>query len=245
MFSAMRRRLTYANVAATLALVFSMTGGALAANHYLINSTKQINPAVVKALKGHNGKSGAQGRPGLKGEAGLKGERGPKGEPGLNGEAAAKGERGETGPSGPTGPAGPLAGTLPSDHTLTGAFGGEQSLPNATGGESIQSPISFSIPLATVPTVEVINPGEASNAQCPGSAEAPSAAAGYLCVYVKGVFNASAKGTETYSPNENAAETETRRYEQGYKYGAIVIDHIECTAPCYGEYWGTWAVTAV
>jgi hypothetical protein len=47
------RRLSYANVTATLALVFSMSGGALAANHYLINSTKQINPRVLKALANH------------------------------------------------------------------------------------------------------------------------------------------------------------------------------------------------
>src|SRR6202043_2254580 len=47
---AMRRRFSYANVAATLALVFSMSGGALAAKHYLINSTKQINPKVLKAI---------------------------------------------------------------------------------------------------------------------------------------------------------------------------------------------------
>ena len=36
----MRIRLSYANVAATLALVFSMTGGAMAANHYLVESTE-------------------------------------------------------------------------------------------------------------------------------------------------------------------------------------------------------------
>jgi hypothetical protein len=51
MFELARKRLTYANVAATLALVFSMTGGALAAKHYLINSTGQINPKVLKKLK--------------------------------------------------------------------------------------------------------------------------------------------------------------------------------------------------
>jgi hypothetical protein len=47
------RRLTYANVTATLALLFSMSGGALAANHYLINSTRQINPRVLRALTNH------------------------------------------------------------------------------------------------------------------------------------------------------------------------------------------------
>ena len=59
----MRRHLNYANVIATLALVFAMSGGALAANHYLINSTKQINPKVLKKLKGNSqGKTGATGR---------------------------------------------------------------------------------------------------------------------------------------------------------------------------------------
>ncbi len=37
----MRRRLSYANVTATLALVFAMSGGAMAANHYLITSTSR------------------------------------------------------------------------------------------------------------------------------------------------------------------------------------------------------------
>jgi hypothetical protein len=50
----MRRRLTYANVAATLALVFSMSGGALAASHYLIKSTKQISPKVLKSFAATN-----------------------------------------------------------------------------------------------------------------------------------------------------------------------------------------------
>ena len=55
----MRRHITYANVAATLALVFSMTGGALAAKHYLIESTRQINPRVLHKLHGARGASGA------------------------------------------------------------------------------------------------------------------------------------------------------------------------------------------
>ncbi len=47
----LRRHLSYANVTATLALVFAMSGGALAAKHYLVNSTKQLNPTVIKSLE--------------------------------------------------------------------------------------------------------------------------------------------------------------------------------------------------
>ena len=83
----MRRRFSYANVAATLALVLSMSGGALAANHYLINSTKQISPKVLKKLKGKTGKPGAAGLPGSPGQ------------PGTPGKEGAAGKNGERGPS--------------------------------------------------------------------------------------------------------------------------------------------------
>jgi hypothetical protein len=71
-----RRRLSYANVTATLALFFAMSGGALAAKHYLISSTKQIKPSVLKALKG---KAGPAGTPGAAGTAGGQGPQGATG----------------------------------------------------------------------------------------------------------------------------------------------------------------------
>ncbi len=49
--NALRRHLSYANVTATLALVFAMSGGALAAKHYLLNSTGQVNPRVLHSLE--------------------------------------------------------------------------------------------------------------------------------------------------------------------------------------------------
>jgi hypothetical protein len=79
----MRRHLTYANVAATLALVFAMSGGALAAKHYLVESTTQINPKVLKKLRGHNGKKGASGKTGLTGAAGAPGAPGATGPAGA------------------------------------------------------------------------------------------------------------------------------------------------------------------
>jgi len=95
-----RTHLTYANVTATLALVFAMSGGALAAKHYLINSTKQISPKVLKALKGKTGKTGATGK---QGPAGKDGAPGPTGNEGQHGAEGIKGERGPEGKEGPKG----------------------------------------------------------------------------------------------------------------------------------------------
>jgi hypothetical protein len=69
MFSAIRKRVTYTNVAMTVALVFAMSGGAYAAGKYLIVSTKQISPKVLKSLVGKTGKAGANGAPGAAGPA--------------------------------------------------------------------------------------------------------------------------------------------------------------------------------
>jgi hypothetical protein len=82
-----KRSLNYANVTATLALVFSMSGGALAANHYLINSTKQIKPSVLKSLKGNAGANGAPGATGPTGPAGPSGSAGSQGKEGAPGPA--------------------------------------------------------------------------------------------------------------------------------------------------------------
>ena len=88
--NSIRRHLSYSNVLATLALLFAMGGGAIAANHYLINSTRQINPTVIKQLK-------AAGKPGRQGSQGAVGLQGPKG---VEGPRGAEGPKGATGPTG-------------------------------------------------------------------------------------------------------------------------------------------------
>ncbi|MFL5831119.1 MAG: hypothetical protein ACJ76X_14490 [Solirubrobacteraceae bacterium] len=77
-----RRHAGYAEVAATLALVLAMGGGALAAGHYLITSSKQIKPSVLRHLRGARGPRGAVGP---KGPAGLAGGAGSPGAGGLPG----------------------------------------------------------------------------------------------------------------------------------------------------------------
>jgi hypothetical protein len=80
MVAKIRRRLSYANVAVTLALVFAMAGGAFAAKKFIITSTKQISPRVIKAL-GAARAGGTAGSAGAGGNEGLQGER-RKGRPG-------------------------------------------------------------------------------------------------------------------------------------------------------------------
>jgi hypothetical protein len=93
----MRRRLSYANVTATLALVFAMSGGALAANHYLITSTKQVSPKVLKKLTGKAGKAGTNGANGAAGATGITGAQGLQGKEGPQGKTGEKGQTGEAG----------------------------------------------------------------------------------------------------------------------------------------------------
>ncbi len=72
-----RRRLTYANVVSTVALVLAMSGGALAAHKYLLSSRKQIKPSLLTSLKGNQGPTGASGTRGATGPTGATGASNP------------------------------------------------------------------------------------------------------------------------------------------------------------------------
>jgi hypothetical protein len=173
MFSAARRRLSYANVVATLALVFAMSGGALAASKYLITSAKQIKPSVLASLKGKAGPVGSNGAPGAAGPAGPAGPVGGVGPQGPGGSPGAKGENGTSVTSAPVvkssstceklggseftaaegkkttacngkeGSPWTAGGTLPHGATETGSW----SFGVTKEGETLV-PISFSIPLS-------------------------------------------------------------------------------------------------
>jgi hypothetical protein len=80
----------------TLALVFAMTGGAYAAKKYLITSTKQISPSVLKSLHGKAGPAGAQGPAGAVGPAGPQGAAGAPGKDGTGGKDGAVGKDGKS-----------------------------------------------------------------------------------------------------------------------------------------------------
>lgn len=76
----MRRPKTpIATVVAAVALFVALAGSAAAAGHYLITSTAQIKPSVLKQLKGKAGPHGPQGQAGPEGPAGAPGAAGPAG----------------------------------------------------------------------------------------------------------------------------------------------------------------------
>lgn len=139
---------------------------------------------------------------------------------------------GAVGPTGPTGADGPLPATLPSGKTLVGGWVAKES--SSTAGQYAVGQISFPFPLATAPTGSVIPMAGQATAECPGSADAPTAAAGHLCVYVAWSYRA----TDPVLGNLFA-------FAGASRFGASVeinlsnaVDGLPFVAS------GTWAVTA-
>jgi|HubBroStandDraft_2_1064218.scaffolds.fasta_scaffold280637_1 hypothetical protein len=229
MLSVIRKRLTYTNVALTLALVFAMSGGAYAASRYVITSTKQIKPGVLAQLKGKAGSAGSQGPTGPagpQGATGATGATGPKGETGAQGKEGPPGKTGENGKNGTTG----FTETLPGAKTETGAWSGIAT-------EETVVPISFNIPLEN--ELEPTQVHVAPSPDCPGTAAQPKAAAGNFCVYIG--YNAGGFGEVK---KITKAGSSTSLSEEGASTsGALLV-----IAPQSGDplvfMTGTWAVTA-
>jgi len=236
MMKAIRRHVNATTVIAVFALVFAMSGGAYAAKKFLITSKGQISPKVLKSLKGATGAKGANGAPGTQGPAGpagAKGENGKDGAKGENGKDGVDGKEGKEGKQGTPGTTG-FTETLPSGKTETGTWSAMQE----TEEVGTVAPISFPIPLAEGlegTQVHVDDAGEANFEEvCPGSAEAPKATKGNLCVYT-GI----SKGLEVLKvikPN-TTAESGT-----GANGAIIRMKQPETVEPTLA--YGSWAVTA-
>jgi hypothetical protein len=187
----MRRRFSYANVAATLALVLAMSGGAFAAGHYLINSTKQINPKVLRKLHGARGARGKTGPLGPNGAIGPQGVTGPEGP---------KGHTGATGAPGFS-----ALSKLPSGSSESGDFA--VSGMAVKGGEQLSTAITFSIPLeVAIPATQV----EFTNVTTPGlHCKGPGTAQkGWLCIYTSSEKDVKAETKPNlFNPEGGATES--------------------------------------
>src|ERR1700733_8980335 len=101
----LRRKPSIAGVVASTALFFAVAGGgAYAADSYIITSTHQIKPSVLRKLasdvRGPRGSRGLAGPQGIQGNPGAAGTQGPAGQQGTAGAQGATGASGSTGPRG-------------------------------------------------------------------------------------------------------------------------------------------------
>jgi hypothetical protein len=87
------RHPSLALIIASIAIVLALTGSAVAAGHFILTSTKQISPHVLRSLKGKRGPRG------YRGSSGKGGATGPVGT-GAPGRAGATGATGSTGATG-------------------------------------------------------------------------------------------------------------------------------------------------
>jgi hypothetical protein len=217
MFQSVNRRVSATGVLVVIALVFALTGGAYAAKKYLITSTAQISPKVLKAIKGKNGANGVAGlagQAGAQGPAGAKGDTGgagAEGKVGPEGKIGPEGKEGPEGKVGPEGKPGPFTETLPTGGVLTGTW-------IVTTGASKEGSTTISFPFqlkarldeAHVNYVTIADLEKEEIPQgCGGTAEAPVAEAGFLCVF-EGKHSAprgSATNVSFIAPDESKLGT--------------------------------------
>jgi hypothetical protein len=142
-------------IIALIVLFVGMGGGAVAANHYLITSTKQIKPSVLKQLKGAKGPAGQSvagnvGPQGLQGPAGAAGAAGPKGAKGATGARGLQGLKGATGAAGAAGAKGDTGPRGQQGSTGDSGSQGPIGATGATGGTGASG-----VTGATGPTGEI------------------------------------------------------------------------------------------
>jgi hypothetical protein len=247
-------RVSPATIISVLALVFAMTGGAYAANKYLISSTKQISPKVLKQLQGKAGKAGANGANGAAGPAG------PQGSGGAQGPGGPAGPQGPTGPTGPKGEIGPKGAkgengttgfteTLPSEKSERGVW---SVLYTATAaGQLGSAAISYTIPLETAPSATKaqnfigIEEGQGETnenkvaipSHCKGTIEKPEAVPGNVCVFVRQSSNATPGPLgELFLDPQTGSSTVSGPAGVVMDFGATAI------GPVFAD--GVWVVTA-
>lgn len=219
-----RWRISPATAVLAIALAVSMSGAtAFAASRYLITSTHQIRPSVLAALRGRTGRRGPAG---VKGATGATGAQGPKGD---------QGAKGDQGPKGDTGPAGPVSTDAPPGVTQRGALEVEATAA-ATYGEAATS-ISFPLRLAAAPTVVEV-PWNTTKPGCTGDSETPTAAPGYLCIYIANDDNVyqNVTGYDLYPQDPGTLNFGAARF-------GVMLSLRSASSGAFGVQ-GSWAVTA-
>jgi hypothetical protein len=177
-----RRRMTFANAVAIVALFVALGGTGYAAIKLPKNSvgTKQLKNGAVtaKKVKAHT-LLATDFKPGQL----PAGAQGPKGDPGA------------------------ITGTLPSGVTLKGRW--DTELFNASGGpQRIEAAISFGLQLASAPTAHYIGVGAPIASGCSGNVGAPGASPGNLCVFASFETNITPGTGTTFNATGNDGQAD-------------------------------------
>jgi hypothetical protein len=244
---------------AVMALIVALAGTAFAAKKVFTKSQEKQIVKIAKKYAGKNGKDGAPGPAGPqgpKGDAGPKGDQGPKGDPGAPGKEGPKGDTGEAGICSSTNPVCelPTGATLVGAWGTSGGDGEEGSADRSlvsisflqkvtpapvaiweyeagpgivVGIELLDGSASFFSPGNPTPSQEEAE--KAWDEACPGNADDPEAAAGFVCIY-NGDFEGSPVGPLANSSMAEAAN----------EYGLVVPFTLGKSTSARGS----WAVTA-
>lgn len=170
MLKAIRRKPSPSTAIAVVALVFAMSGGAIAAKN-------QVTGPAQASKQGKKGKRGPQG---------PRGKQGPSGPMGPQGAVGPRGAAGPQGPKGDTGDPWTAGGFLPSGASVGGTWVAGVGPELFAGKGAAAASISFGLPLKGLPTIVIVKKGEEGKehaAECPGSVLFPKAASGDLCLY--------------------------------------------------------------
>ena len=217
------------NAVAYLALFVAMGGTSFAAASVITGSDVKNSSLTGKDVKDES-LTPRDFNGSVQGQRGDTGPQGPKGVPGV------AGAKGQDGADGADGEDFTLATRLPSGQTETGIY-------SAWGGGElnyVEDSVNFRIPLsAAIPAANVHyddDGGADPHASCPGTALAPAADPGHLCLYE------SNRGNVTYESIFRPDTGEDGAAALGFSiyFTAGAGESGDASAWSYG----TWAVTA-
>lgn len=255
-------KINLVNVSIAVVIVFATAGGAYAGQHYIITSTKQIKPSVLKQLEGKRGQAGANGVNGKDGAAGVNGTNGKDGVAGVAGESVTSKEIkiGEAGCNKLGGSEFTVGGktttvcngqtgyteTLPKGKTLKGDWSIAEEVPGigfVEGGAS--TAVGFGIPLAVAPeAVKYVKEGEATPAGCTGDVTNPGAEPGHLCVFAAFEFNGNVTQANICPATAPVLFCIAGTVEPSADVSGFVLGVVDSKEKGLVAANGTWAVTA-
>lgn len=212
-----------------------------------------VGPQGPAGVNGKDGVAGVNGKDGVQGPQGQEGKEGKEGPPGVNGKDGVSVTSASIPPgaSEPCGEAGGVAytsasgtenvcngkegspwtagGTLPSGKTETGAWALSASAEGPFNFTAISFTLELKKALEEASQVEYVT-SSTGTTNCKGTITAPTAAAGFLCVYQGGILNMKEPAVHNLGGGPGASKT-----------GALVQATAEAGEPRFA--FGSWAVT--